>query len=127
MGELSFRFERRFRGGPTIGAEAHVSLDDAPVTVLGVSISTTAAAMPAMTAATSSATRRGSDVRAIATDSAPPITTIRSAISRTTVASASAPSACLTSQDRGRNSTSSNTLDAASLATPTRDDDHHDG
>jgi molybdate transport system ATP-binding protein len=34
MGSLSFRFERRFRGGPTIAAEAHVPLDHAPVTVL---------------------------------------------------------------------------------------------
>ncbi|HET7755021.1 MAG TPA: ABC transporter ATP-binding protein [Anaeromyxobacteraceae bacterium] len=34
MGALSFRFERRFREGPAIAAEAHVPLGEAPVTVL---------------------------------------------------------------------------------------------
>jgi molybdate transport system ATP-binding protein len=34
MGALTFRFERRLRGGPTIAAEADVPLDGAPVTVL---------------------------------------------------------------------------------------------
>jgi molybdate transport system ATP-binding protein len=34
MGALSFAFERRFRDGPTIAAEASAPLDGAPVTVL---------------------------------------------------------------------------------------------
>ncbi len=58
---------------------------------------------------------------------APLITTNRSAISTTAVASGTASDALASSHDRGRARTSPDTVAAAPTSTPTRDDDHHDG